>query len=114
MIVSVNTFSSVLDSPVCPPKKRSLGLGKWDLNALTWQTVRDLQDGHCIFFQNVSQQRWLIAYAVIFLLRKREASEGIMSHNRAGLNKMTVNITVSIRPKNLFGLSLFFNDLVHL
>lgn len=57
---------------------------------------------------------WFIAYAGILLLRKREASEGIISHNRAGLIKVTVSITVSIRPKNLCALSPFFNNLVHL
>lgn len=76
--------------------------------------MRDLQGGHCIFFQNINQQMWFIAYAIIFLLRKKEASEGIISHNRAGLTKVTMNMTVSIRPKNLYALSPFFNNLVHL
>lgn len=57
---------------------------------------------------------WFISYAIIFVLRKKEASEEVINHNGAGLAKVTVNITVTIKLKNLFVLSPFFKNLVSL
>lgn len=57
---------------------------------------------------------WFIACAIIFLLRKREVSEEIISHGTAGLAKVTMNITVTVEPKNLYVLSPFFNNQVDL
>lgn len=44
---------------------------------------------------------WFIPYVKIFLLRKREASEEMINHGRAGLAKVTMNITVTIKPRTL-------------
>lgn len=35
-------------------------------------------------------------------MRKREASEEIINHGMAGLAKVTRNITVTVKPKNLY------------
>lgn len=58
---------------------------------------------------------WFVACIRIFLLRKREAYEEIINHDRADFATMTMNIAVIIKPKNLlYVLSLFKNSLVNL
>lgn len=50
---------------------------------------------------------WFVAYTRIFLLRKREASEEIINHDRADFATVIMNTAVIIKPKNLYVLSFF-------
>lgn len=56
---------------------------------------------------------WFVAYTRIFLLRKREASEEIINHDRADFATVIMNTAVIIKPKNLCAI-IFFNSLVNL
>ena len=72
------------------------------MNAVTFSVDNERFESWPLYFLPGYNRIWFIAYAVIFLMRKREASEEIINHGMAGLAKVTRNITVTVKPKNLY------------